>query len=64
MVLRAGTYVTGIPAEAERGTGIAASVSAEPPKLARSTPTTRWSAAPSDRATCAAAASSDRWRWP
>ena len=49
--------MTGIPLEGCVGTAIDGSVSAEPPKIPRSTWTMRCSAAPSERATCAAALS-------
>ena len=68
IVLRAGTYVTGMPwpiASSVRSFGTAMSaVSAEPPMARRSSRTVRWSATPSARATSAARSSSTRCRWP
>ena len=68
MVLRAGTYVTGIPCAisvSDRFFGTStSSVSAEPPKTRKSIFAMRCSFAPSESATRRAVSVSIWWRWP
>src|SRR5687768_9083493 len=64
-VFRAGTYVDGMALSLRPPFGTSPSPSrADPPSVARSTPSSRWAFAPRASATLRAARISWPWRWP